>query len=116
MEFLEKQLYIVSDKVDTLQAAVQQLSSTISNVLMTSQYPSDLIESRAGVYHTLSQDLSNHKDVLSDLDGGQVMDPDANSKLSTDIQIQRLTAQLTAAYGRIAALEEQLLSRREIKR
>ena len=31
---------------------------------------------------------------------------------STDIQIRRLTAQLTAAYHRIAALEEQLLSHR----
>jgi hypothetical protein len=32
--------------------------------------------------------------------------------LSPQIQIQRLTAQLTAAYNRIAALEEQLLSKR----
>ncbi|QQE63879.1 hypothetical protein GFS31_05500 [Leptolyngbya sp. BL0902] len=37
---------------------------------------------------------------------------DAN--LSQDIQIQRLTAQLTAAYHRIAALEEQLLATRVI--
>jgi hypothetical protein len=36
-----------------------------------------------------------------------------NGKLITpEIQVQRLTAQLTAAYNRIAALEEQLLSRR----
>jgi hypothetical protein len=33
--------------------------------------------------------------------------------LSPQIQIQRLTAQLTAAYNRIAALEEQLLSKRK---
>jgi len=32
--------------------------------------------------------------------------------ISTELQIQRLTAQLTAAYNRIAALEEQLLARR----
>jgi hypothetical protein len=32
--------------------------------------------------------------------------------LSPQVQIQRLTAQLTAAYNRIAALEEQLLSKR----
>lgn len=32
--------------------------------------------------------------------------------LSPQIQIQRLTAQLTAAYNRIAALEEQLLAKR----
>ncbi len=39
--------------------------------------------------------------------------PSTNGKLITpEIQVQRLTAQLTAAYNRIAALEEQLLSRR----
>jgi hypothetical protein len=32
--------------------------------------------------------------------------------LSPQVQIQRLTAQLTAAYSRIAALEEQLLANR----
>jgi hypothetical protein len=32
--------------------------------------------------------------------------------LSPQVQIQRLTAQLTAAYTRIAALEEQLLAKR----
>lgn len=31
---------------------------------------------------------------------------------SSDVQIQRLTAQLTAAYNRIAALEEQLMAAR----
>ncbi len=31
---------------------------------------------------------------------------------AADIQVQRLTAQLTAAYNRIAALEEQLLAKR----
>jgi hypothetical protein len=33
-------------------------------------------------------------------------------ELSPQVQIQRLTAQLTAAYSRIAALEEQLLAKR----
>jgi hypothetical protein len=32
--------------------------------------------------------------------------------MTQDIQIQRLTAQLTAAYNRIAALEEQLVANR----
>ena len=32
--------------------------------------------------------------------------------LSPDLQIRRLTAQVTAAYNRIAALEEQLLAQR----
>ncbi len=37
---------------------------------------------------------------------------DADQELAADLQLQRLTAQLTAAYNRIAALEEQLLSAR----
>jgi hypothetical protein len=32
--------------------------------------------------------------------------------ITADLQVQRLTAQLTAAYNRIAALEEQLLAQR----
>jgi hypothetical protein len=54
-----------------------------------------------------------HKDVL--MDGkNDVTNSHQNSEktLSADIQVQRLTAQLTAAYNRIAALEEQLLARR----
>jgi hypothetical protein len=43
--------------------------------------------------------------------------PDQNPQggeknITPEIQIQRLTAQLTAAYNRIAALEEQLLLKR----
>ncbi len=53
-----------------------------------------------------------HKDVLSDdtyLDGES---SSTTRTLSPEIQIQRLTAQLTAAYNRIAALEEQIMAYR----
>ena len=46
-----------------------------------------------------------HKDILVD---GSGWEGDANEGLSPDTQIRRLTAQLTAAYNRIATLEEQL--------
>lgn len=53
-----------------------------------------------------------HKDILVD-SGYPVMETSqGDRKLAPEIQIQRLTAQLTAAYNRIAALEEQLLSKR----
>lgn len=54
-----------------------------------------------------------HKDVLID-GNNEITNSHHNSDkaLSADIQVQRLTAQLTAAYNRIAALEEQLLARR----
>lgn len=54
-----------------------------------------------------------HKDILSDdyyVNSSTMVREE--TMLSADIQIQRLTAQLTAAYNRIAALEEQLLSKR----
>lgn len=52
-----------------------------------------------------------HKDVLTD---GIYLDMHRQSgdNITPEIQIQRLTAQLTAAYNRIAALEEQLLRER----
>ena len=55
----------------------------------------------------------SHKDILLD-DNSNSTNPMSSSEqeLSPDIQIRRLTAQLTAAYNRIAALEEQLLSSR----
>ncbi|MFO7030840.1 hypothetical protein B9T07_12685 [Limnospira fusiformis CCALA 023] len=54
-----------------------------------------------------------HKDILSDdyyVNSSTMVSKE--TMLSADVQIQRLTAQLTAAYNRIAALEEQLLSKR----
>ena len=53
-----------------------------------------------------------HKDVLVDNDYLNLEKQGAEKDLSPEIQIQRLTAQLTAAYNRIAALEEQLLAQR----
>ncbi len=53
-----------------------------------------------------------HKDILVDdeLVSASVCDQNQNSEIiSCDEQVNRLTAQLTAAYYRIASLEEQLL-------
>ncbi len=53
------------------------------------------------------------QDVLIDSSGVAVSHHQIKEQdLSPQIQIQRLTAQLTAAYNRIAALEEQLLANR----
>jgi hypothetical protein len=52
-----------------------------------------------------------HKDIL--LDGvAEISYQTIDRQITPEIQIQRLTAQLTAAYHRIAALEEQLLRQR----
>ncbi len=57
-----------------------------------------------------------HKDVLVDRESPEVR-PDYNCEdpsLSPETQVRRLTAQVTAAYNRIADLEEQLLSLRSL--
>lgn len=53
-----------------------------------------------------------HKDVLSDHNYLESETQGGERILTPEVQIQRLTAQLTAAYNRIAALEEQLLAKR----
>jgi hypothetical protein len=53
------------------------------------------------------------QDILIDSSGVEITHHQIKEQdLSPQIQIQRLTAQLTAAYNRIAALEEQLLAKR----
>ncbi len=63
-------------------------------------------------HHHVLEEFNNHKDILIDADGSELFATKSDRVLSPELQIQRLTAQLTAAYNRIAALEEQLLSRR----
>jgi hypothetical protein len=53
------------------------------------------------------------QDILIDSSGVEISHHQIKEQdLAPQIQIQRLTAQLTAAYNRIAALEEQLLAKR----
>jgi chromosome segregation ATPase len=109
---IETKLSQVSEKIDALHAKIEELSGNLSDINLWQQQNSEPLTPSRASYKALNNDLSNHKDVLSDErhHSGGLQDSGAN--LSLDVQIQRLTAQLTAAYGRIAALEEQLLSRR----
>jgi hypothetical protein len=60
-----------------------------------------------------SEWIVSQQDVLIDSSGMEIGHHQIERQdLSPQIQIQRLTAQLTAAYNRIAALEEQLLAKR----
>lgn len=51
----------------------------------------------------------SHKDILSDELSWEGDKSGKAQNLSPEVQIQRLTAQLTAAYNRMAVLEEQIL-------
>jgi len=94
MESLEKQILVLSDKVDAIYSVIERLDVRLSEALST--------------HETLE-----HKDVLIDgLVYPEMKYESRNRQVTPEIQIQRLTTQLTAAYHRIAALEEQLVRQR----
>lgn len=123
MDSTQKQVIALSHKVDGLYQIIEQLSHKVSEALSeTEQKPvkggNDFpFGSGNGRYYKQKQSnldpVMEHKDVLSDVNNcDKYAHQSSEKELSPEIQIQRLTAQLTAAYNRIAALEEQLLARR----
>ena len=123
MEQLQHQVLNLSDKLDDLYKLVERLDSKLSQALADSNFKKVCVDTESeekisdiGEYQLNDSIAFNseleHKDVLIDdvyLDGNL---EGGDKHLTPDIQIQRLTAQLTAAYNRIAALEEQLLLKR----
>lgn len=123
MNSLHQQIADLSAKIDALKELIEQLSDKIS-AEQVQQLAAELESHRSialdvmvghpSDHHqsALESEIS-HKDILADV---EIVDTEGYSSdyqsLSSDVQIQRLTAQLTAAYNRIASLEEQLLSRR----
>ncbi len=123
MDTLQIQISELTDKIDRLHQIIEQIShqvkelslyqkqqqerdyQSLSNFEPTSSHFADLEERQE--YHL------THKDILID-DNSSTSSTASNSEqnLAPEIQIRRLTAQLTAAYNRIAALEEQLLTYR----
>jgi hypothetical protein len=123
MDAVQKQVIVLSHKVDALYQVIEQLSGKVSESLseirqmprLETGYSSSGANLRPRTYHSQSllDTVMEHKDVLSDGNNEVSSSHQSSEKaLSADIQVQRLTAQLTAAYNRIAALEEQLLARR----
>jgi hypothetical protein len=71
------------------------------------------LPSGANYRHDTAEWVIAQQDILIDSSGSEISHHQIKEQdLSPQIQIQRLTAQLTAAYNRIAALEEQLLAKR----
>ncbi|MBW4612422.1 MAG: hypothetical protein KME21_03930 [Desmonostoc vinosum HA7617-LM4] len=122
MEPLQKQILTLTEKLDALYQVIERLEIKVTQALSDCSVAkaqaqnNNLENSEAGQYQlkghlSYNSDLE-HKDVLTD---GIYLDLSRQSgekSLTPEIQIQRLTAQLTAAYNRIAALEEQLLRER----
>lgn len=121
MDSLQQQILTLSHKLDALCQVIEQLDIKVAQTfsecsLARNEAKDNYLENNDNShtqfkgYGSFSSELE-HKDVLTD--GYLDMNRQGGDRvLSPEIQIQRLTAQLTAAYNRIAALEEQLLRER----
>lgn len=121
MDSLQVQITTLNGKVDGLYEIIERLSLQIAELLAERTF----VSAATGDYHqfhsssvygrsselSILNSLMEHKDVLAE-DNHLEGHAGGEKELSAQVQIQRLTAQLTAAYNRIAALEEQLLARR----
>ncbi|MBE9125925.1 hypothetical protein IQ257_12480 [Coleofasciculus sp. LEGE 07092] len=123
MDTAQQQIVGLSHKVDSLYQIIDQLSHQVSECVLairqippSGSNPSSLgVNERPYTYHSpsLLDSVMEHKDILIDSNSESINShQNSDNVLSADVQVQRLTAQLTAAYNRIAALEEQLLVRR----
>jgi hypothetical protein len=123
MQPVEQQIKILANKVDD----VYQILDRLHHHLVldpTGNEPSAALAIDQELSLTAAESMTNvvdvynsadwlvHQDVLVDNQGVEASHHHTKIHLSPQSQIQRLTAQLTVAYGRIAALEEQLLSQR----
>lgn len=126
MSGLQKQIIDINTKVNQLYDVVERLSQQIA-ILARTEAETLVKEKTIGievlepmVSSESINDVScpsvlNHKDILREDNCQHDKLPKnyyADANVSPELQIQRLTAQLTAAYNRIANLEEQLLSSR----
>jgi hypothetical protein len=123
MDPIQEQVIALNTKVDDLQKHIiehfnHRLSDAVAEMkLLAMQSSPSTHPGMAGRRYPYSTHSSremgmDHKDVLTDTSYPGMEDQSSERDLAPEIQIRRLTAQLTAAYNRIAALEEQLLSQR----
>lgn len=122
MDLIQEQVSSLNARVDALYQMLQQVSDTSTEVLseLRGNAAKNAGQNKAAGTMSYPQyggqgffdPAMTHKDVLSDSIYPESDGQSGGKTLSPEIQIQRLTAQLTAAYNRIAALEEQLMSQR----
>ncbi|AFY71371.1 hypothetical protein Pse7367_3123 [Thalassoporum mexicanum PCC 7367] len=107
MEYLQHQINELSEQVRDIRKKLEVLPNELVEASM--HHPADAQNNYVGNQNKLPE----HKDILVDREHETWSSHlNAESGLSCEWQIRRLTAQLTTAYNRIAALEEELLSRR----
>ena len=121
MDTLQVQIGELRNKVDKLHELIEHIGKqvqTLSNQQPKYQeqesysLPSFISNSNSNGQDGSSDYQLTHKDILVDDNSSTSSTNSSSENLSPETQIRRLTAQLTAAYNRIAALEEQLLTYR----
>ena len=134
MEILKMQVDSLTRKVDMIYAMIEEINAKLSLELNTrsmqnyqARISDNFMTEYLMVEDELEDDLSNNypNNYSNNYPSNYQRDNrvrgmertvgnglDTDQELAGDLQLQRLTAQLTAAYNRIAALEEQLLSNR----
>ena len=139
MDKLQRQIMELNYKVNRLSQIVERISKHINfsndEILETREssphFNSHLTDASSldnmfanfsdNPYHQPSENnlpmIIGHKDIIDDEESSHQEAHDyskspSEQDMSCELQVQRLTAQLTAAYHRIAALEEQLLAKR----
>lgn len=129
MDSVQKQILALNTKVDALHQVIEQINVRVLDAISAqsirsasdvgSEHPSSAefgsmsyLDSHPRLSGRGLDEAFGHKDILSDGDYFEADSQSHERDIEPSIQIQRLTAQLTAAYNRIAALEEQLLARR----
>ncbi len=140
MDSIQQQITLLTNKVELIYQAVDRLQSGICDrqdddlvggqVDATDRLSADDLHRlrqsgnkyRDELYADLSSNqrarqvesdlYSDRQEISIDVNGIETSHQIREQDLAPQFQIQRLTAQLTAAYNRIAALEEQLLAKR----
>lgn len=122
MNTLQIQIKDLEDKISRLYQLVERIGGRVDTLSenkppVASAYSLSSLNQYQNRNNSDEKDsaysLSHHKDILlDDTSSNSSGTSSSERELSPEIQIRRLTAQLTAAYNRIAALEEQLLSYR----
>lgn len=122
MDSIQEQVGTLTSKVDALHQMLDQVNLQVTQILNqghsgvesdTSSNRGQFPEEMIGATRSALDSVMEHKDILLDNNSYMTVERhNSEQELSPEVQIQRLTAQLTAAYNRIAALEEQLLASR----
>lgn len=122
MDTLQIQISELRAKIDRLYEVVEQINGQVKELSLHQSKPTEQKSYSLPSFASASTQLVNpaketsyqltHKDILVDDNSSSASSGSNSDSLAPDTQIRRLTAQLTAAYNRIAALEEQLLTYR----